>query len=215
MKVTVQGGFIPSALAELAAGETVYCEAGLMVYCDPSVSFRQRPMTQGGLGKALKRSLIGGIPFYLHTYEGPGAAAFGRAGPGEVRVLELSAGDVVDVAEYSLLLAAETVGYDTTYVPGTGRIGRMVGFWMDRLTGPGTVAVHGHGNILSFTLGADEVFDVDHGAVLLKEASVSIQSFNQTLGGGLRGHAMSYEALRVRGPGRLWLQTLDPTRPRR
>ncbi|MHB8352667.1 MAG: AIM24 family protein [Thermoplasmata archaeon] len=215
MKISVQGGFIPSALAELAAGEQVYCEAGLMVYCDPSVSFRQRAMTQGGLGKALKRTLIGGIPFYMHTYLGPGSAAFSRAGPGEVRVLELAADQSLDVAEYSLVLASETVTYDTTYIQGTGRIGRMVGFWMDRLTGPGLLAVHGHGNILSFTLGPDEQFDVDHGAVLLKDASVSIQSFNQSLGGGLMGHAMSYEALRVRGPGRLWLQTLDPSMPRR
>jgi uncharacterized protein (AIM24 family) len=215
MKVDVQGGYVPSALAQLAAGEEAYCEAGVLVYSDPQVQFHQRAFTQGGLRKTLKRTLIGGIPFYLHTYIGPGYAAFSRAGPGEIRVLELAAGEVVDVAEHSLLLASSSVQYDATYVPGTGRIGRMVGFWMDRLTGPGTVVVHGHGNVLSFTLGPGEAFDVDHGAILLKDDRIAMEAFNQPLGGGLLGSAMSYYAMRIRGPGRLWLQTMDPSMPKR
>ncbi|MCI4363210.1 MAG: AIM24 family protein [Thermoplasmata archaeon] len=215
MKVTVQGGYVPNALTELAAGEQVYCEAGVMVYCDPTVQFHMRPMIQGGIARSLKRSLIGGVPFYMHTYLGPGYAAFSRSEPGEVRVIELAPGQQVDVAEHSLLLAAATVQYDTVYVKGTGRIGRMIGFWMDRLTGPGTIAVHGHGNVLSFNLAQAEVFDVDHGAVLLKDASVGMQAFNQPLGHGLMGSALSYEAMRVQGPGQLLLQTLDPSLPHR
>lgn len=215
MKITVQGGFIPNALCDLGAGETVYCEAGVMVYCDPSITFHQRAFTQGGMGKTLKRTLLGGVPFYLHTYIGPGYAAFSRAGPGEIRIVELGPGETVDVAEHSLLLASASVQYDSVYVPGTGRVGRMVGFWMDRLTGPGTIVLHGHGNILSFTLGDGETFDVDHGAVLFKDDRIAMQAFNQSLGGGLLGSAMSYYAMRIRGPGRLWLQTLDPSLPRR
>ncbi|EQD78248.1 hypothetical protein B1B_00827 [mine drainage metagenome] len=70
---------------------------------------------------------------------------------------------------------------------------------------------HGHGNILSFTLAPGETMEMDHGALLLKDASVTIQAYNQPLGGGLAGHAMSFEALHVSGPGRLALQTLDPS----
>jgi uncharacterized protein (AIM24 family) len=215
MKVTVQGGHVPNALTELEAGEQVYCEAGVMVYCDPTVQFHMRPMIQGGIMRSLKRSMIGGVPFYMHTYLGPGYAAFSRSEPGEVRVIELAAGQQLDVAEHSLLLASSTVQYDTIYVKGTGRIGRMIGFWMDRLTGPGTIAIHGHGNILSFALDDKEVFDVDHGAVLLKDASVQMQAFNQPLGGGLMGATLSYEAMRIKGPGQLMLQTMDPSHPRR
>lgn len=215
MKVSVQGGHIPNALVELGPGEQVFCEAGVLVYCDPTIQFHMRPFTQGGVGKTIKRTLIGGIPFYLHSYVGPGYAAFSRYGPGEVRVIELAAGETIDVAEHSLVLASSSVQYDTYYIAGTGRIGRMVGFWMDRLTGPGTVAIHGHGNILSFNLPATEVFDVDHGGLLMKDASVQVKAFNQPVGGGMLGHAMSYEALRVQGPGRLYLQTMDPTHPKR
>lgn len=215
MKATVQGGYVPNCLVELAAGEQVYCESGVMVYTDPTIQFHQRAFTQGGMAKTLKRTLIGGIPYYLHTYIGPGYAAFSRGGTGEIRVVELGPGEVVDVAEHSLLLASASVQYDAIYVPGTGRIGRMVGFWMDRLTGPGTIVVHGHGNILTFNLPQGETFDVDHGAVLLKDDKIAMQSFNQKLGGGLLGSAMSYYALRIQGPGRLWLQTIDPSHPRR
>jgi uncharacterized protein (AIM24 family) len=211
MELDLKGSYIPAALVKLAPGEEVYCEAGLMVYSDPTVGFRYRWLTQGGIAGVMKRS-IGGIPFHLQTFQGPGYVAFSRQRPGEVRALELKPGETVDVAEHSLLLAERSVQYDTQYVAGTGRVGRMIGFWLDRLTGPGKIAFHGHGNILAFTLAPGETLDIDHGALLLKDATVQVQSYNQPLGGGLMGHALSFEALHVAGPGRLMLQTLDPTR---
>lgn len=210
MEIDVRGDFIPVALVKLGAGEEIFCESGLDVYMDPTITPQLRAIQQGGLGGVIRRS-IGGIPYHQVTFTGPGYVALSRAGPGEVRTLQLAAKETVDVAESSLLCANESVGYDISYVKGTGRIGRMIGFFMDRLTGPGTIALHGHGNILSFTLADRETVQIDHGALLLKDASVQVKSFNQSMGGGLLGHAMSFEALEVTGPGRLWLQTLDPT----
>ncbi len=211
MEIKVQGELVPAALVQLGAGEEIFCEAGLMVYSDPSVRLAIRPFTQGGLGQVIRRTMVGGLPFFFHVYQGPGYAAFSRFAPGEVRTLELAAGQTVDIAEHSLLLGTNTVQYSTFYVAGTGRIGRMVGFWMDRLTGPGTIAYHGHGNILGFDLKSGEAIDIDHGALLRKDANVNVRAFNQPLGGGLTGHAMSFEALHVEGPGHLELQTVDPT----
>lgn len=211
MEIKVQGEFVPAALVQLNAGEEIYCEAGLMVYADPTVRFAIRPFTQGGLGQILRRTMVGGLPFFFHVYQGPGYAAFSRFSPGEVRILELAPGQIVDIAEHSLLVASNTVQYTTSYVQGTGRIGRMVGFWMDRLTGPGTIVYHGHGNILGFDLKPGESMDIDHGGLLRKDANVSVRAFNQPLGGGLTGHALSFEALHVEGPGRLEIQTVDPS----
>ena len=210
MKIDVQGDYIPIALAQLAPGEEIYCESGLDVYMDPTIRPQVRALTQGGVSGVVRR-MMGGIPFHMLTFTGPGWVAFSRFRPGEVRVLELSPNETVDVAEHSLLLATGSVRYDVQYVGGTGRVGRMMGFFLDRLTGPGTIAVHGHGNILAFTLQPGETMQIDHGSLLLKDASVQVQSFNQPLGGGLAGHAMSFEALHVQGPGRVLLQTLDPT----
>lgn len=212
MDVAIKGELIPVALVQLGAGEEVYCESGLLVYSDPSIQFQLRFLTQGGISGAITRTLFGGVPFHMHTYTGPGYAAFSRSRPGEVRQIDLAAGQTIDVSEHSLLLASNTVQYGTYYVRGTGRIGRMIGFWMDRLTGPGKIVYQGHGNILSFNLKEKETMDVDHGALLLKDPSVTVEAYNQPLGGGLVGHALSFEALHVTGPGQLLLQTLDPTR---
>ena len=203
MQVEVKGDYIPIALTTLGPGEQIYCEGGLMVYSDPTIGFGYRWLTQGGVAATLKRTLVGGLPFQLHEYTGPGYVAFSRFRPGETRVVELEAGKAVDVAEHSLLLATSTIHYDTFYVQGTGRIGRMIGFWMDRLTGPGTFAFQGHGNILKFTLAQGEAMDIDHGALVMKDASVTVRAYNQPLGGGLVGHALSFEALRVEGPGEI------------
>jgi uncharacterized protein (AIM24 family) len=210
MEIDVRGEFIPVALVKLGPGEEIFCESGLDVYMDPTIQPQLKAIRQGGFGGAVRR-MVGGIPYHQVTFTGPGYVALSRAGPGEVRTVTLAAGETIDVAEGSLLCATESVRYDIEYVRGTGRIGRMIGFFLDRLSGPGTVALHGHGNILSFTLPADELVQVDHGALLLKDATVQVRSFNQPVGGGLLGHAMSFEALEVKGPGRLWLQTLDPT----
>ncbi|MGD0257033.1 MAG: AIM24 family protein [Thermoplasmata archaeon] len=211
MDVQIQGEFIPIALVSLGAGEQIFCEGGLMVYSDPSVGFQFRWFTQGGMGSVMKRTILGGVPFHLHEFLGPGYVAFSRYRPGEVRRLDLAAGETVDVAEHSMLLATQTVGYNTFYVPGTGRVGRLIGFWMDRLTGPGTIVFQGHGNIITFVLKPGETMDVDHGALLFKDASVNVRAYNQPMGSGLMGHAMSFEALHVEGPGRIWLQTVDPS----
>jgi uncharacterized protein (AIM24 family) len=212
MDVQIQGDFIPIALVTLSPGEQIFCEGGLMVYSDPTIGFQFRFMTQGGIGSTLKRTILGGIPFHMHEYSGPGYIAFSRFRPGEVRKLELAQGETVDVAEHSLLLATKTVTYNTTYVPGTGRVGRLIGFWLDRLTGPGTIVFQGHGNIITFQLQEKETMDIDHGALVFKDASVSVQSYNQAMGGGMMGHALSFEAMHVTGPGRIWLQTVDPSR---
>jgi uncharacterized protein (AIM24 family) len=211
MQVDVKGEFVPVALVQLAQGEEIVCEGGLMVYSDPTIRMAIRPFTQGGIGQVIRRTMVGGFPFFLHAYQGPGYAAFSRFRPGEIRSLELAAGQTIDIAEHSLLLATSTIQYTTFYVAGTGRIGRLIGFWMDRLTGPGTIVYHGFGNILGFDLKPGEAMDIDHGALLRKDASVNVKAYNQALGQGLMGHALSFEALRVEGPGRLELQTVDPT----
>lgn len=213
MKIESRGDFVPIAQVQLEQGEEIYSEGGLLVYSDPTIGFQMRFMTQGGLGGIVRRSL-GGLPFHLHVYSGPGYVAFSRSRPGEVRTLELQAGQSIDLGEHSLLLATNSIGYSPYYIRGAGGalgIRRLEGVWMDRLTGPGTVVYHGHGNILSFNLKEGEGMDVDEGALLLKDASVKVQPYSQPLGGGLTGHAMSFSALRVQGPGQVSLQTVDPS----
>lgn len=210
MQLETLKGVVPAVLATLAPGEAVYCEHGIMLYKDRSVGVGRKSIQGGGVFGSLKRTTIGGIPFVLAEFTGPGSVAFSRDGIGEIRDLTLAAGEVVDVAEGSLLCAENRIPYDMVYVKGTNRIGRMLGFWMDRLTGPGTLALHGFGNIISMTLAARETITCDYGALLYKSAAVQAQPKNLPFGGGLLGHLESYEVLELTGPGKVALQSIDP-----
>ena len=213
MELETLKGVVPAVLATLADQESIYCEHGIMLYKDPTVSVGRKTIQAGGLFQTVKRSTVGGIPFFLSEFTGPGSVAFSRDGVGEIRDLELGPGEVLDVAEGSLLCAENRIPYDMLYVKGTNRVGRMLGFWMDRLTGPGKIAVHGYGNIISMTLAAKETVTCDYGALLFKSAGVEAKAKNLPFGGGLLGKLESYEVLELVGPGKVALQSVDPKRP--
>jgi uncharacterized protein (AIM24 family) len=206
-------GLVPALLATLGPGESVYCENGIMLYKDTPVTVGRKQIPGGGLLKTLERTTFGGLPFFLTEFTGPGSVAFSRDGVGEIRLIDLAAGEEIDVAEGSLLCADARIAYDMVYVKGTHRPGRMVGFWMDRLRGPGKVALHAHGNIISMGLDKGEKITSDFGGLLYKSGSVSAAAFNQPFGGGLLGKLESFEVLELTGPGKVALQTVDAKEP--
>ncbi|MGI0070750.1 MAG: AIM24 family protein [Thermoplasmata archaeon] len=210
MQLETLKGIVPAVLATLAPQESIYCEHGIMLYKDPSVTVGRKTIQSGGAFGSVQRSTIGGIPFFLSEFTGPGSVAFSRDGVGEIRDIELAPGEVLDVAEGSLLLAENRIPYEMLYVQGTHRLGRMIGFWMDRLTGPGKIALHGYGNVISMTLGPNEKVTSDYGALLYKSGSVQARSLNLPFGGGLLGKLEAYEVLELIGPGKVALESVDP-----
>ncbi|MCI4335801.1 MAG: AIM24 family protein [Thermoplasmata archaeon] len=210
MELETLKGMVPAVLATLAPQESIYCEHGIMLYKDPSIGVGRKTIQSGGLLSTMKRTAVGGVPFFMAEFTGPGSVAFSRDGIGEIRDIELAPNEVLDVAEGSLLCAENRIPYDMIYVKGTNRIGRMMGFWMDRLTGPGKIALHGYGNIISMTLAAHELVTCDYGAVLFKSASVEARAKNLPFGSGLIGKLESYEVLELVGPGKVALQSIDP-----
>ncbi|MCI4369110.1 MAG: AIM24 family protein [Thermoplasmata archaeon] len=210
MELETLPGLVPTLLATLGANESIYCEHGIMLYKDPPVGVARKTIQSGGFLKTMERTAVGGIPFFLTEFIGPGHVALSRDGVGEVRMIELAANESIDVAEGSLVCAETRVGYAMEYVKGTNRPGRMIGLWMDRLTGPGKIALHGYGNIISMGLAAGEVVTCDLGALLYKSASVKAQTENLPFGSGFLGKLESFEVLALTGPGKIALQTVDP-----
>jgi uncharacterized protein (AIM24 family) len=206
-------GLVPAVLVTLDRGESVYCENGIMLYKDTPVTVGRKTIPSSGLLKTMERTTFGGIPYFLTEFTGPGSVAFSRDGVGEVRILELAQGQEVDVAEGSMLCADASIVYDMTYVKGTHRPGRMVGFWMDRLRGPGKVALHAHGNVISMGLDRGEMIATDFGGLLYKDWSVEAKTANQAFGGGLLGKLESFEVVELTGPGKVAIQTVDPKEP--
>lgn len=212
MELETLKGVVPAVLATLAPQESVYCEHGIMLYKDPTVTVGRKTVQSGGMFGSIKRTTVGGIPFFLSEFTGPGSVAFSRDGVGEIRDIELAPNEVLDIAEGSLLCAENRIPYDMIYVKGTNRIGRMLGFFMDRLRGPGKIALHGFGNIISMTLAARETMTCDYGALLYKSGTVEAKSLNLPFGSGLLGKLESYEVLELVGPGKVALQSIDPKR---
>lgn len=213
MQLETLKGVVPAVLATLAPREAIYCEHGIMLYKDPTVGVGRKTIASSGVFGTLKRTSVGGIPYFLAEFTGPGSVAFSRDGVGEIREIELAPNEVLDVAEGSLLCADNRVPYDMFYVAGTHRPGRMVGFWLDRLTGPGWIALHGYGNIISMTLAPGEKMTCDYGALLWKSGSVQARSQNLPFGSGLLGKLEAYEVLELIGPGKVALQSVDPKKP--
>jgi uncharacterized protein (AIM24 family) len=201
-------GMVPALLVTLAEGESVLSENGVMLYKDDSVKVSRR-LLQGNILEKFERKTLGGMPFFITEFIGPGSVAFSRDGKGEIRDFELKAGEIVDIAEGSLLCFEPSVSYDMRYMGGTLRPGRMIGRWMDRLTGPGKMVIHGYGNIVSFDMEKGEEMIVDYGSLLMKHSSVSETPFNHPLGHGIMGHVESFEVLKLSGQGKVLLQSID------
>ncbi|MGC8657381.1 MAG: AIM24 family protein [Thermoplasmata archaeon] len=210
MEMKASGNLVPSLLVSLGQGESIVAEGGVIVHRDSTVMTEYTTLSNltGGFTKAVPRLLFGGMPYYLLNFVGPGNLTLSRFNVGEIRIVQLKEGEVLDIAEHSILCAEATVGYDYFYVHGTERIGRMFGFFMDRITGPGMVAYHGHGKILSFDVKENETFSADYGAILSKDPNIQLDAYNVHMGDGPLGTILSFEALRISGHGRLELQTM-------
>ena len=213
MDLEIVEGLVPSVLATLNGSESIYGEAGIMLYKEPPVGVGRKTVKSAGLLAGMERVSVGGMPFFLTEFTGPGHVAFSRDGVGEIRILEIPAGREIDIVEGSLLCASNSIGYAMEYVKGTHRPGRIVGFWLDRLSGPGKVAIHGYGNIISMTLAPKETITTDLGALLYKDAGVQAKTANLPFGSGLLGKFESFEVLELTGPGQVALQSIDPKQP--
>jgi uncharacterized protein (AIM24 family) len=204
MQLEVVPGIVPSVLATLGPSEAVYSEHGIVLYKEDPVRVNRRTIPSKGFGSTLKRTSVGGIPFFLAEFSGPGRAAFSRNGPGEVRTLELRPGEVLDVAEGSLVCAERSIAYDVVYVKGTGS---WLGLWFDRLAGPGTFALHAYGNFVTLQLSGGEAIVCERKSILHRSPTMAMAPFVQKVGGGLLGRAFAQEMYTVTGPGTIGLQT--------
>ncbi len=204
MELEVVPGVVPSVLATLTPGEAIYSEHGIVLYKEDSVKVERKTIHSGGFMSTLKRTSVGGLPFFLAAFQGPGQVAFSRDGVGEVRVLELAQGQVLDVAEGSLVCADNRIAYETIYVKGASG---WMGMWMDQLTGPGKFALHAYGNFVTLTLRPGESIVAERRSILHKTPTMALAPMVQRVGGGLLGRMMAQEMYVVQGPGTIGLQT--------
>jgi uncharacterized protein (TIGR00266 family) len=210
MEYKVIGTTLQAVVLELDPGETVYSESGGMAWMSGNIAM-ETSGRGGGLGGMFKRAISGESLFLVEytSQGGKGIVAFASDFPGKIVPINLAPGQQMIAQRQAFLCAEKTVTLDIHFRRklGAGFFGGE-GFVMQKLTGPGVAFVCLDGEIMEYTLEANQVLKVDTGHVAMLEPSVS---FDIEMMKGFRNILFGGEGLflaTLRGPGRVWLQTM-------
>lgn len=209
---------------ELDPGESAIAEAGAMMYKDPAVAmetvFGDASREAGLMDKLLsagKRLLTGESLFItLFTNRGHGKARVAFAAPFPGTILPINLPDVggqLVCQKDSFLAAARGVSIGIFFQKKilTGLFGGE-GFVMEKLEGDGLAFVHAGGTVVERTLRPGESLHVDTGCVVAFEPTVD---FDIETVGGVKSMLFGGEGVffaHLKGPGRVWLQSLPFSR---
>ncbi|MGF1463748.1 MAG: TIGR00266 family protein [Maricaulaceae bacterium] len=210
---------------ELDPGESAVAEAGAMVWKDSPIEmntvFGDGSGQQGGFMGALlgagKRLLTGESLFstvFTHQGHGKARVAFAAPVPGHILPLKLDEmGGHLICQKDSFLAAAKGVeiGLHFQRKVLTGLFGGE-GFIMQSLKGDGWVFVQMGGTVVARDLGPGEELHVDTGCVAAFTPSID---FDLQTVGGVKSMFFGGEGVffaRLRGPGRVWIQSLPFSR---
>jgi uncharacterized protein (TIGR00266 family) len=217
---TIQGDNLQVARIRLRSGQEIFAEAGKMLYKTPSVQWETR-MQGESIGQkiwgAVKRKLMGESLFMTYFKAlADGEVGFAGSYPGRIQAFDLVAGQSVLVQRDSFLLAQTTVQLNIALVKklGAGFFGGE-GFILERLTGPGSVFIHGGGDFIEFTLRPGETLQVDTGCIVAFDEGVN---YDIQFVGGIKTAIFGGEGLflaTLTGPGRVIVQSMTLEKLRR
>ena len=222
----IMGAEMQFVEVELDPGESAVAEAGAMMYKHPDVHMEAvfgDGSDQGGngfMGKLMgagKRLLTGESLFmtlFTHTGKGKAHVAFGAPYPGNIIPVTLANVDNFLICQKDCFLcAAKGVSLGIYFQKRilTGLFGGE-GFIMQKLEGDGLVFMHAGGTIVERTLQEGEELHVDTGCVVAFEHSID---FDIKQAGNIKTALFGGEGLffaTLRGPGKIWLQSLPFSR---
>ena len=227
------GNAMQMAVCQLAAGQTVYCEAGKFLWKTTNVTVETRLTRPAGVGggtpagaaggllaKALdvgKRVIAGeSLAFQYYTpVGGSGLVTFAGVLPGEMRAIELE-GDRGWYAEKDAFVAAEsTVDFDIAFSGlRSGQRGGE-GFVLEKFGGSGTLFIAGAGNFIDINPAEyGGTLYVDTGCIVAFEGdklTYSVERIGGLNRAGIMNAVFGGEGLSqatLRGDGRVILQSM-------
>jgi uncharacterized protein (TIGR00266 family) len=209
LKYQLIGTTLQAVTLELHPGQTVYSESGGMAWMSANV--KMETTTAGGLGKMIGR-MFTGESLFLVDYTcsgGQGIVAFASEFPGKIVPIDLAPGQEIIAQKDAFMCAEKSVNIAIHFRKrlGAGFFGGE-GFIMQKFTGPGLVFTELDGEIVEYTLESDQTMMVDTGYVAMHEPTVD---FDIEMVRGIKNIFFGGEGLflaRLRGPGRIWLQTM-------
>ncbi|HEX2536519.1 MAG TPA: TIGR00266 family protein [Chitinophagaceae bacterium] len=210
---------------ELDPQETAIAESGAFMMMDDGIQMetifgdgaQQQKGFFGKLMSAGKRILTGESLFmtaFTNMGQGKRRVTFASPYPGKVIAMDLQQyGGRMICQKDSFLCAAKgvSVGIEFQRKLGTGLFGGE-GFIMQKLEGDGLAFVHAGGHIVERDLQPGELLKVDTGCLVAFTPSVD---YDIQFVGGIKNTFFGGEGLffaTLRGPGRVWIQTLPVSR---
>lgn len=209
MHHTIMGEIAQRARLEFAPGESVWLSKGaLMAY---SEGVQWRPRVPGGLGGAVRRSLSGeGVSLTFAEAQGEGQFALVASNaPGHIAEWDLADGPVVATRGSFLAAWGEEVDISVIIARRAGAaFFGGAGLFLQRVSGRGTVLIHGSGDFERRQLAQGERLIVSTGNLAAFADSVdydiqTVGSLGRAMFGG-EGIFMTS----LTGPGAVLLQSL-------
>lgn len=210
---------------ELDPEETAVAEAGSFMMMDDGIQMstifgdgnQQQTGILGKLFSAGKRLLTGESLFmttYTNVGQGKKRVSFASPYPGKIIALDLlRLGGKIVCQKDSFLCAAKgvAIGIEFQRKLGTGLFGGE-GFIMQKLEGDGMAFVHAGGHVMERELQPGELLKVDTGCIVAFTHNVD---YDIQFVGGIKNTLFGGEGVffaTLRGPGRVWIQTLPISR---
>jgi uncharacterized protein (TIGR00266 family) len=208
----VIGDVMQAVVIPLQPGHEIQAEPGALLYMAGDVEMDSN-MKGGWLG-GLKR-MVAGESLFMTRFRsrGGGQVAFAAPHPGKLKQIDLDPGRNWLCQRDSFLCATEGVDINIAFTKrlGAGFFGGE-GFILQRLSGDGTVFIHGGGNFVEFDLEPGQVLHVDTGCIVAFEERVQ---YDIRFVGGIKNALFGGEGLflaTLQGPGKTTLQTLPFSR---
>jgi uncharacterized protein (TIGR00266 family) len=193
----------------IAPAAAVHVEAGAMAAYSDGVEVETK--ARGGMLAGLRRSVLGGESFFINTFRAPGGGqvSVAPALPGDMTMVRLDGSQPLLVQSGSWIASDPDIEVDTTW-GGAKTFFSGEGLFLLKCTGSGDLLMSSYGAILTRTLGAGEGFTLDTGHVVAFDETVTYEVHKA---GNWKTTVLGGEGLVTRfvGPGRLWLQTRNPS----
>ena len=200
------------ATAHLEPGESVRAEASAMVGMTRNLSITtDGPMGgRGGLLGSFKRAVLGGETFFTNTFTARGTPGHVTLAPtlsGDMVAIELRPGSALYIQGSSYVAAPDSVELDTRWQGLKGFFSGESVFFLEA-SGSGPVLVNAFGAIETYELDGEVIVDTGH--LVAFESGIDYEVTKAS-----RGWIASYLSgeglvLRMRGRGRLYLQSRNP-----
>jgi len=215
MQHEVKGGTTPILEITLSPGDALLAESGELAWLRGPVQLETSTgggHQKGGFLGAAKRAISGGTLFMTkYTVDsGAGSVVFAAKAPGEIKPLQISAGQEYVVQRHGFLCCEPGVELNLHLQQklGAGVFGG-VGFVLQRLSGHGLAFVEMTGDVIEIDLQAGDELRVHPGHLALFDASINLEL---TTVPGIKNKVFGGDGLflaRLTGQGRVWMQSIS------